>query len=492
LYSTGDQNITVGKNTNLTAAGLISTDGQVNLDTGTLTWSDFVGSQKYQGYQVNADIDLYGGKDANGITQNNSSAEGKYQLDDVEQSVKATISGSGGSGNITIRNPDQQAALEQSGQTGTPAQINTDPTQLNVVTKDKHIDLEPYVSVQSVTAALNAGKTIAEVLGDMIDKLVEAGKLSPQDAEAAKKLEQYANDPNVQKQKAECAQRPSGTVCNIVVTETTYSSSESGNAITIPITSDTAGWLIKGAVGPILAGATAGLLAYAWNTNSGEQFIDKTISVGDGLQARISGNKDNGFLTLDIVLPDQSVSSITLGVTGTYGQFNVESAFGPDGQPLPAATLSDFISLVNKAGNGMQVVYNQKSGSGSGTSATGGSGATAGTPDPDDDGSNGSGGTSASKVPTQSSEVRSIVRESATQVEKNGFNVNSEAELESLFDKISAAGEETSAQGYDGIMKKLADGTRIGLRNESQTGGKTIDVFPKGGGSGYKIHIGPT
>lgn len=37
LYSSGDQNITVGKNTNLTAAGLISSDGQINLDTGTLT-----------------------------------------------------------------------------------------------------------------------------------------------------------------------------------------------------------------------------------------------------------------------------------------------------------------------------------------------------------------------------------------------------------------------------------------------------------------------
>ncbi|MBB3457254.1 hypothetical protein FHT86_005572 [Rhizobium sp. BK313] len=94
LYSTGDQNITVGGNTNLAASGIISGDGQVNLDTGTLTWLDFVGSQKYQGYQVDANIDLYGGKDANGQTTNNSSAEGKYLLDDVEQSVKATVSGS--------------------------------------------------------------------------------------------------------------------------------------------------------------------------------------------------------------------------------------------------------------------------------------------------------------------------------------------------------------------------------------------------------------
>ncbi|MBB3457260.1 hypothetical protein FHT86_005578 [Rhizobium sp. BK313] len=273
------------------------------LATGTLTWSDFVGSQKYQGYQVDANIDLYGGKDANGQTTNNSSAEGKYLLDDVEQSVKATISGSGGAGNITIRNPDQQAALEQSGQTGAADQINTDPAQQNVITKDKHIDLEPYVSVQSVTAAIQAGKTIAEVLGDFIDKLAAAGKISAQDAEAAKKLEQYSNDPSVQKQKAECAQRPSGTVCSITVTERTYGYTETANATTISITSDAARWLAGGS-GTVLAAGTAGLLAYFWNTNSGEQSIDKTASLGDGLQARLSGNRDNGFLNLDIVFPD--------------------------------------------------------------------------------------------------------------------------------------------------------------------------------------------
>ncbi|MDK4741395.1 hemagglutinin repeat-containing protein [Rhizobium sp. CNPSo 3464] len=214
LYSTGDQNITVGKNTNLTAAGMISTDGQVNLDTGTLTWSDFVGSQKYQGYQVNADIDLYGGKDANGITQNNSSAEGKYQLDDVEQSVKATISGSGGAGNITIRNPDQQAALEQSGQTGTPAQINTDPTQQNVVTKEKHIDLEPYVSVQSLQAAVNAGQTLIEAIGSAFDKMLADGKISPEENTSAHKILLNLKDPNVREAIANCAKQASGTACS--------------------------------------------------------------------------------------------------------------------------------------------------------------------------------------------------------------------------------------------------------------------------------------
>ncbi|TIX90846.1 hypothetical protein [Rhizobium sp. P44RR-XXIV] len=145
LYSTGDQTITVGGNANLAASRLISTDGEVNLDTGTLTWSDFVGTQKYQGYEVNADIDLYSGTDANGKNKNNSSASGKYQLDDVEQSVNAAISsgrnatasGGGAAGNVTVRNPDQQASLEQDGATRPVDQINTDPSKQNVITKDK-------------------------------------------------------------------------------------------------------------------------------------------------------------------------------------------------------------------------------------------------------------------------------------------------------------------------------------------------------------------
>ncbi|WFU13041.1 hemagglutinin repeat-containing protein (plasmid) [Rhizobium sp. CB3090] len=214
LYSTGDQNITVGENTNLTAAGLISTNGQVNLDTGTLTWSDFVGSQKYQGYQVDANIDLYGGADANGKTQNNSSAEGKYQLDDVEQSVKATISGSGGAGNITIRNPDRQAALEQSGQTGAVDQINTNPTQQNVVTKDKHIDLEPYISVQSLQAAVDAGQTLMQAIGNALDKMVADRKISSSDGQTARNILLSLKDPKLQTALISCAKQSNGSICS--------------------------------------------------------------------------------------------------------------------------------------------------------------------------------------------------------------------------------------------------------------------------------------
>ncbi|NTJ65337.1 filamentous hemagglutinin N-terminal domain-containing protein [Agrobacterium rhizogenes] len=214
LYSTGDQNITVGGNTNLAASGLISTDGAVNLDTGTLTWSDFVGTQKYQGYQVNADIDLYSGKDANGKTTNNSSAEGKYQLDDVEQSVKATISASGGAGNVTVRNPGQQASLEQSGQARPVDQINTDPAKQNVITKDKHIDLEPYVSVQSLQAAFDAGKTVLQAIGDALDKMVADQKLSSGDGQTARNVLLNLKDEQLRAALINCAKQANGSACS--------------------------------------------------------------------------------------------------------------------------------------------------------------------------------------------------------------------------------------------------------------------------------------
>ncbi|MBB3387175.1 filamentous hemagglutinin, partial [Rhizobium sp. BK609] len=221
LYSTGDQNITVGGNTNLAASGLISRDGQVNLDTGTLTWSDFIGTQKYQSYQVNADIDLYSGADANGKTTNNSSASGKYQLDDVEQSVKATISGSGAAANITVRNPDQQASLEQSGQTRPVDQINTDPSKQNVITKDKHIDLEPYLSANGLEA-MSSGLRDALAPGGFFDRYILGRQLtSKETAEVQAGLSALAQGGSF----AGCSQQQGFNLLDLVFTPA-YASSD--------------------------------------------------------------------------------------------------------------------------------------------------------------------------------------------------------------------------------------------------------------------------
>lgn len=107
--------------------------------------------------------------------------------------------------------------------------------------------------------------------------------------------------------------------------------------------------------------------------------------------------------------------------------------------------------------------------------------------------SNSSGGLSSGTKETTalgSTEIRAIVRETGTPYGKSGqaFNVESESELNSLFQKITVGAENASAK-YDGAMKILPDGTRIGLRNSSTFGGQTIDIFPANG-KPYKIHIG--
>ena len=126
-----------------------------------------------------------------------------------------------------------------------------------------------------------------------------------------------------------CRRLPSrGVVCQIKTSESMYGYSE-----VIPLTSDTAK-VLAGAWSTAGAAIAVGLVAYFYGTNSGEQFTSKTISLGGGLQGELSGNIDNGYLTLSIQYPDKTSAIIKLGVTGTYGKLAVESAYGADGFAL--------------------------------------------------------------------------------------------------------------------------------------------------------------
>jgi hypothetical protein len=71
----------------------------------------------------------------------------------------------------------------------------------------------------------------------------------------------------------------------------------------------------------------------------------------------------------------------------------------------------------------------------------------------------------------------------------NVFVVNSEDELQSLFDQLSAGGSSTQST-YPGNMVELPDGTRVGIRPTSLSGGSTIDINQPGMPI-VKIHIGP-
>lgn len=67
--------------------------------------------------------------------------------------------------------------------------------------------------------------------------------------------------------------------------------------------------------------------------------------------------------------------------------------------------------------------------------------------------------------------------------------VATDAELQSTFDAMSKGGKPITRPGYNGPVVELPDGTQIGLRGGSKSGGRTIDVKYPSGTDG-KVHIG--
>jgi hypothetical protein len=109
---------------------------------------------------------------------------GSFQLDDTRQTVRATV----GPGVIEITDPTRQAALEQA---GTPlSELNRDPDRAMEITKDKHIDLEIYLSGESIKAAIKAGAAITEIIAGALNhvkepalaKAIGSKELDPADA----------------------------------------------------------------------------------------------------------------------------------------------------------------------------------------------------------------------------------------------------------------------------------------------------------------------
>jgi len=123
-----------------------------------------------------------------------TTAEGTYQLDDTRQEVRATV----GLGGIIIRDKDKQAEPEASGQTEDHAALDRDPDKAYEITKDKHVEIEYYLSDTSVKAAANAveivGKTIGQAFDAMSTRLAASGDLTPKELETAKKVADALDD----------------------------------------------------------------------------------------------------------------------------------------------------------------------------------------------------------------------------------------------------------------------------------------------------------
>ena len=167
--------VAVGKNTDLDAGKIVSDSGELKLSTDTLTYKNADGSDRYQGFDAGVGIDLSGGRNAN------HTLDGSYRLDDTGQSVEATV----GPGQITVRDRQEQASLEQGGATAPLSDLNRDPARASTVTRSRHVNIEAYVSTDGLKAAAQAGKTLAETLTDAFKRMNADGKLSASDLRSA-------------------------------------------------------------------------------------------------------------------------------------------------------------------------------------------------------------------------------------------------------------------------------------------------------------------
>lgn len=108
--------------------------------------------------------------------------------------MRATV----GPGEIIIRDKDKQAELEASGQTEDVAALNRDPDKAYEITKDKHVEIEYYLSDTSVKAAADAveivGKTIGQAFDAISTQLAASGDLTPKELETAKKVAEALDD----------------------------------------------------------------------------------------------------------------------------------------------------------------------------------------------------------------------------------------------------------------------------------------------------------
>lgn len=109
----------------------------------------------------------------------------------------------------------------------------------------------------------------------------------------------------------------------------------------------------------------------------------------------------------------------------------------------------------------------------------------------DDDGSESGADTEgeASSGPTTSADVREILL-ARTQPGKNKPNrqMSTEEEIRDLYEDLTVNGKPSEMPHYDGQVKELPDGTKIGIRDDSRSGGVTIDIRAPGE-KPRKVHL---
>ncbi|WP_212748683.1 hypothetical protein [Nocardia cyriacigeorgica] len=92
--------------------------------------------------------------------------------------------------------------------------------------------------------------------------------------------------------------------------------------------------------------------------------------------------------------------------------------------------------------------------------------------------------------PKSQEEVRdTVLSRTSKGNNKPNRQVDTDQELESLYKDLTREGKPSSMRDYDGEVKELPDGTKIGLRNYSESGGRTIDIWYPGRSAPVKVHL---
>jgi hypothetical protein len=70
------------------------------------------------------------------------------------------------------------------------------------------------------------------------------------------------------------------------------------------------------------------------------------------------------------------------------------------------------------------------------------------------------------------------------------WTVPTENDVQQLFDELTVNGSPITWKNYGGTVVELPDGTQIGIRPYSGTGGSTIDIRLPGVTNQWKVHVG--
>jgi hypothetical protein len=300
--------------------------------------------------------------------------------------VSATV----GPGEIIILDKDKQAELEASGQTEDLAALNRDADKAYEITKDKYVEIEYYLSDTSVKAALEAGKSVAEIVVDASGRMANEGKLTSSDYAAAVKLAAYKDDPAVLEQLAICAQRQSSIKQNIF--EWIFPSAHAAGSCSIDLPNGKTEQIspegARNCVGVFDAGKAL-VVAFAFSLEATQLLLKGTsdsqsYQLNDDTVLKIYGAEYSSKPTAEVTLQDGSKAALQFTTDGS-GNLLLQSGT-INGKPMSLADLRNTVFALQANGSKNVILSQSSEGSSpsKGGATSGSGGAAAGAPDPDD------------------------------------------------------------------------------------------------------------